>query len=71
VIEGEWQTFRLDGRELHALHEQDCWRLRLEEREAADVHLDRAFAELLNVPSHVALNLALALLNAEPGTEID
>ena len=68
--EPDWQRFTLYGRALYVLQEEDCWRLRLEEREAAAQHLDRAVAELLNVPSHMALRLALSILNADPGAEI-
>lgn len=66
----DWQTFRLYGRALHVRQEGDRWRLRLDEREAVAPHLDHAVAELLKVPSHMALRLALAILNAEPGAEI-
>lgn len=70
MSERDWQMFKLYGRELHVHQERECWRLRLDEREATAQHLDRAVAELLNVPSHMALRLALAILNSEPGAEI-
>lgn len=70
LSEGDWQSYTLYGRSLHVLQERDCWRLRLDEREATAPHLDRAVAELLKVPSHMALRLALSILNAEPGAEI-
>lgn len=65
-----WQEFLLYGRTLRVRQEPDCWRLRLDGREATAVHLDRALAELLNVPSHMALRLALAILNGPPRSEI-
>lgn len=65
----DWQTFRLCGEVLHVRQEDDRWRLLLDEREAVAPHLDRAVAELLKAPSHMALRLALAILNAEPGAE--
>lgn len=52
------------------LYEAGVWRLRLGGREAESRHVDEAFQQLLSVPSHAALPLALALLNAEPGTEL-
>ena len=70
MSDGEWQTFQLYGRALHVRQERGCWRLRLDEREVSAAHLDRALAELLNVPSHMALRLALSVLNAQPGAEI-
>ena len=65
-----WQEFLLYGRTLHVRQEEDGWRLRLDGREVTAVHLDKACAELLNVPSHMALRLALAILDRPPGSEI-
>lgn len=66
----EWETFQLYGRTLHVRYADDRWHLRLDEREVSAAHLDHAVAELLHVPSHMALKLALAILNGPPGSAI-
>lgn len=66
----EWESFILYGRPLLVRQDGDRWRLRVGEREASGVHLDHVVAELLDVPSHMGLRLALVLLSASPGAEI-
>jgi hypothetical protein len=66
----EWQSFVLYGRTLLVRQDGELWRLRLDEREVSGVYLDRVMAELLSVPSHMGLTLALALLSAPPGSDI-
>jgi hypothetical protein len=66
----EWERFILYGRPLLVRQDGDRWRLRVGEREASGVHLDHVVAELLDVPSHMGLRLALVLLSASPGAEI-
>ena len=70
-VDGDgWDSFMLYGRPLFVRQDGDGWRLRLGEREASGVHLDHVVTELLGVPSHMGLKLALALLSAAPGAEI-
>lgn len=66
-----WQHYGLGGRTLEARLQDGEWTLRLGERETTSPHVDRAFQQLLNVPSHSALQLGLALLNADPGDELE
>lgn len=67
----QWQRYGLGGRTLEAMYENGQWTVRLEAREARSPHVDRALQQLLNVPSQSALQLALALLDAEPGDELE
>lgn len=66
----DWRAYRLNGQVLEVLEEAGCWRLRRAGREVSAKHLDHAVARLLNVPSHVAVKLALAILNAAPGDDV-
>jgi hypothetical protein len=59
----------LYGRTLLA-QDGDLWHLRLNGRDVSGVYLDRVLAELLSVPEHMGLTLALALLSAPPGSDI-
>ena len=65
-----WESFLLYGRPLFVRQDGERWRLRLDDREVNGVHLDHVVTELLGVPSHMGLRLALALLSAEPGSEL-
>ncbi len=66
----EWQSFVLYGRTLLVRQDGELWRLRLDGREVRGVYLDRVMAELVSVPPHMGLALALALLSAPPGSDI-
>ena len=65
-----WQSFVLYGQTLRVRQDGELWRLQLDGREAAGVHLDHVFAELIDVPSQMGLSLALALLSSPPGAEL-
>jgi hypothetical protein len=66
----KWQSFVLYGRTLLVRQDGDRWRLRWDGREVNGVYLDRVLAELISVPAHMGLTLALALLSAPQGSDI-
>ena len=65
-----WLSYTLDGRGLDVSQGTGIWRVRIGDRESEARHLDHALAQLLNVSSHIAVRLALAILDADPGSDI-